>query len=154
MKLLPAEGLGHSGQLMLGDGMMWTSGCNTSLGVLASSENKDGAWRFVKTFMQGEDEPYLTDGIPVLRAGFERAVENSMQRQQSNVNDYESFNEKDAAVMRELVYGTDRLVIRDDVVIDTLKTEINAFLAGKESAEEAARLIQSKLSLYMSEHYG
>ena len=77
-----------------------------------------------------------------------------MQRQQSNVNDYESFNEKDAAVMRELVYGTDRLVIRDDVVMDTLKTEITAFLAGKESAEEAARLIQSKLSLYMSEHYG
>lgn len=154
MKLLPAEGTGHSGQLMLGDGMMWTSGCNTSLGVLASSENKDGAWRFVKTFMQGEDEPYLTDGIPVLRAGFERAVENSMQRQQSNVNDYESFNEKDAAVMRELVYGTDCMVIRDDAVMDTLKTEITAFLSGKESAEEAARLIQSKMSLYMSEHYG
>ncbi|MBQ5977088.1 MAG: hypothetical protein IJL51_03035 [Oscillospiraceae bacterium] len=57
-------------------------------------------------------------------------------------------------MMRELVYGTDRLVIRDDVVMDTLKTEITAFLAGKESAEEAARLIQSKLSLYMSEHYG
>ena len=56
--------------------------------------------------------------------------------------------------MRELVYGTDRLVIRDDVVMDTLKTEITAFIAGKESAEEAARLIQSKLSLYMSEHYG
>ena len=55
--------------------------------------------------------------------------------------------------MRELVYGTDRLVSRDDVVIDTLNTEINAFLAGKESAEEAAKLIQSKLSLYMAEHY-
>ena len=154
MMLLPAEGMGHSGQLMLGDGMMWTSGCNTSLGVLASSENKDGAWRFVKTFMQGEDEPYLTDGIPVLRASFEQAVANSMQRQQSNVSDYESFNERDAAVMRELVYGTDRLVIRDDVVIDTLKTEITAFLAGKTSAKETARLIQSKMSLYMAEHYG
>jgi len=154
MKLLPADGLGHTGQLKLGDGFLWTGGCNTSLGVMASSENKDGAWRFVKTFMHGEDEPYLTDGIPVLRASFERAVENNMQRPQSNVSDYASFNEKDAAVMRELVYGTDRLVIRDDVVMDTLKTEINAFLAGKESAEEAARLIQSKLSLYMSEHYG
>ncbi len=154
MKLLPAEGMGHSGQLLLGDAMMWTSGCNTSLGVLASSKNKDGAWRFVKTFIQGEDEPYLTDGIPVLRASFEQAVANSTQRPQSNVSDYESFNERDAAVMRELVYGTNRLVIRDDVIMDTLKTEINAFLAGKESAEEAARLIQSKLSLYMSEHYG
>ena len=154
MKLLPADGMGHTGQLALGDGFLWTGGCNTSLGVMASSESKDGAWRFVKTFMQGEDEPYLTDGIPVLRANFEQAVANSMQRQQSNVSDYESFNERDAAVMRELVYGTDRLVIRDDVVIDTLKTEITAFLAGKESAEEAARLIQSKLSLYMAEHYG
>lgn len=154
MKLLPADGLGHTGQLKLGDGFLWTGGCNTSLGVMASSENKDGAWRFVKTFMRGEDVPYLTEGIPVLRASFEQAVENSMQRKQSNMNDYESFNERDAAVMRELVYGTNRLVIRDDAVMDTLRTEINAFLGGKESAEEAARLIQSKMSLYMSEHYG
>ena len=153
MKLLPADGMGHTGQLKLGDGFLWTGGCNTSLGVMASSQNKDGAWRFVKTFMQGETEPTLNDGIPVLRAVFEQAVENSMQRPQSNVSDYASFNEKDAAVMRELVYGTDRMVIRDDVVIDTLNTEINAFLAGKESAEEAAKLIQSKLSLYMAEHY-
>ena len=154
MKLLPVDGMGHHGELHVNNGVIITQGCNTSLGVMASSENKDGAWRFVKTFMQGETEPYLTDGIPVLRTSFEKAVENSMQRQQSNVNDYESFNEKDAAVMRELVYGTDCMVIRDDAVMDTLKTEITAFLSGKESAEEAARLIQSKMSLYMSEHYG
>lgn len=154
MKLLPADGMGHTGQLKLDDGFLWTQGCNTSLGVMASGENKDGAWRFVKAFMQGETEPTLSDGIPVLRAVFEQAVENSRQRPQSNVSDYASFNEKDAAVMRELVYGTDRLVIRDEVVMSTLKPEIHAFLAGKESAEEAARLIQSKLSLYMSEHYG
>ena len=154
MKLLPADGMGHTGQLELGDGFLWTGGCNTSLGVMASSGNKDGAWRFIKTFMQGETEPTLNDGIPVLRSVFEQAVANSTQRPQSNVSDYASFNEKDAAVMRELVYGTDRLVIRDDAVMDTLKTEVTAFLAGKESAEEAARLIQSKLSLYMSEHYG
>ncbi len=45
-------------------------------------------------------------------------------------------------------------VDHNQLIMETLKTEINAFLAGKESAEEAARLIQSKLSLYMSEHYG
>ena len=154
MKLLPADGMGHIGQLKLGDGFLWTGGCNTSLGVMASGENKDGAWRFVKTFLLGEAEPTLDDGIPVLRESFERAVENNTQRPQSNVSDYASFNEKDAAVMRELVYGTDHLVLRDEVVIDTLETEIRSFLAGKESAEEAAGLLQSKLSIYMSEHYG
>lgn len=154
MKLLPSDGMGHTGQLKLGDGFLWTGGCNTSLGVMASSQNKDGAWRFVKTFMQGETEPTLNDGIPVLRAAFEQAVANSTQRPQSNVSDYASFNEKDATVMRELVYGTDRLVIRDDVIMATLKTEINSFLGGQISAEDAAKQIQGRMSLYMAEHYG
>ena len=56
--------------------------------------------------------------------------------------------------MRELVYGTNQLVLRDETVIATLKTEINAFLAGQKSTEEAARQIQSRMSLYMEEHYG
>lgn len=154
MKLLPPDGQGHNGELRLEDGLMYTSGCNTSLGVMASSENRNGAWRFVKTFMTGEEEPYLTDGIPVFRESFEQAVENSLQRPQSNVNTYDSFNKKDAAVMRELVYGTDRLVIRDEAVTNTLKTELNAFLSGQKSAEEAARQIQSRMSIYMAEHYG
>lgn len=96
----------------------------------------------------------LNDGIPVLRAVFEQAVANSTQRPQSNVSDYASFNEKDATVMRELVYGTDRLVIRDDVIMATLKTEINSFLGGQISAEDAAKQIQGRMSLYMAEHYG
>lgn len=154
MKLLPPDGQGHNGELRLEDGLMYTSGCNTSLGVMASSENRNGAWRFVKTFMTGEEEPYLTGGIPVFRDSFEQAVENSLQRPQSNVNTYDSFNEKDAAVMRELVYGTDRLVIRDEAVTNTLKTELNAFLSGQKSAEETARQIQSRMSIYMAEHYG
>ena len=154
MKLLPPDGTGRIGELWLENGLMHTAGCNTSLGIMASSENRNGAWRFVKTFMEGGDEPYLTDGIPVFRDSFELAVENSLQRPQSNVNTYESFNEKDAAVMRKLVYGTNQLVLRDETVIATLKTEINAFLAGQKSTEEAARQIQSRMSLYMAEHYG
>lgn len=154
MKLLPADGMGHHGELHLSNGVVITQGCNTSLGIMASSPNRDDAWRFVKTFMQGESEPYLSEGIPVFRASFEQAVENSMQREQSNVNDYESFNDQDAAVIRELVYGTEGLVLRDDAIISTLQKEINAFLGGRISAEETARLIQSKMSIYMAEQYG
>lgn len=154
MKLLPADASGALGELFLDNGLITTQGCNTSLGIMRASNNRDGAWRFVKTFMQGEEMPYLTEGIPVFRASFEQAVENSINRIQNNTEEYEPFNEHDAAVMRELVYGTDRLVIRDDAVMSTLKTEINAFLAGKTSAEETAKLLQSKMSIYMSEQYG
>ena len=154
MKLFPVNGLGHHGELQLSNSTIITQGCNTSIGVMASSENKDGAWRFVKTFMQGEDNQCLAEGIPVFRTSFERAVENSMEQKQSNMDDYESFNERDAAAMRELVYGTERMVVQDDAVINTLKSEINAFLEGKTSADETAKVIQSKMSIYMAEQYG
>ena len=154
VKLLPADGMGHHGELHLSNGVIITQGCNTSLGIMASSPNRDGAWRFVKTFMQGESEPYLSEGIPVFRESFEQAVENTMQRKQSNVDDYESFNEQDAAAMRKLVYGTDRLVIRDEAVTGTIQKQIEAFLGGAITAEQAAKQIQSRMSLYMAEQYG
>ena len=154
MKLLPPGGTGRTGELWLGNDLMHTAGCNTSLGIMASSKNRNGAWRFVKTFMRGGDEPYLTEGIPVFRGSFEQAVENSLHRPQSNVSTYESFNERDAAVIRELVYNTDQLVIRDGAVTEVLEKEINAFLSCQKSAGEAAGQIQSRLSLYMAEHYG
>ena len=154
MKLLPPESQGHHGELALEDGLLLTAGCNTSLGILAAGDDKAGAWRFVKTFMQGGETPYLTDGIPVLRSAFEQAVENSLHRPQSNVNTYASFNEADAAVMRQLVYATDRIVLRDEAVTDTLRRELEAFLGGKETAAEAAADLQSRLSLYMAEQYG
>ena len=151
MKLLPPEGTGRVGELRIGETILRTTGCNTSLGILASSENRSGAWRFVRTFMEGEEEPYLSDGIPVFREAFERALENSLHRPQSNVNTYESFNEKDADVMRKLVYEARGLVIRDDAVMNTMRSEINAFLSGQKSAGEAARQIQSRMSLYLAE---
>ena len=154
MKLLPADGMGHHGELHLSKGVVITQGCNTSLGIMASSPNRDGAWRFVKTFMQGESEPYLSEGIPVFRESFDQAVENTMQRKQSNVDDYESFNEQDAAAMRKLVYGTDRLVIRDEAVTGTIQKQIEAFLGGAITAEQAAKQIQSRMSIYMAEQYG
>lgn len=154
MKLLPADGMGHHGELHLSKGVVITQGCNTSLGIMASSPNRDGAWRFVKTFMQGESEPYLSEGVPVFRESFEQAVENTMQRKQSNVDDYESFNERDAEAMREMVYGTEKLVLRDEAVINTLKSEINAFLGGRMDADGTAKLIQSKMSIFMAEQYG
>ena len=65
---------------------------------------------------------------PLLGRAFEPAVANSIQRQQSDASDYDSFSERGAIVMRELVCGTYRIVIRNDVVIKTPKTEIIALL--------------------------
>ncbi len=132
-----------------------SSGRNTSLGVMASSEKRDGAWRFMSSFMAGESEPYIYDGIPVKRDSFEKALENQLERSLKNKQEqklpYDIFGEQDAEYLRQLVYSTDKMVINDETLLELMSREINAFMGGKYSAQDCASQIQSRVSLYLAE---
>ena len=132
---------------------MYTLNSATSLGILASSERIDGAWRFLRTFICTEDEGRLCHGIPALKNGFEKVMENELSLDRSGwANTYESFNQYDAEVFRELVNNTNKVVYTDEAVMKIMYEAIEAFLGGKFSAEEAAAQIQSRMSIYMEEH--
>ena len=134
---------------------MYTDGVPTSLGMMASGQNQQGAWRFMRTLMLGAEQPSLIKGIPVMKKSFERAVENELRRDRSEENlPFEPFNQADADALRELVYGTGKIVCTDEAVMAVMEEAINAYLGGKWSAEEAAQQIQGRLSIYMAEQYG
>ena len=134
---------------------MYTMGSATSLGILASTHNRDGAWRFLKTFIYGEESPSLRTGIPVLREDFERAVQFELERDMSQENlPFEYFTEDDAEVLRNIVYGTDKVVCTEQAVIDIITRAITPYLEGKGTAEEVAQQIQSKMDIYLSEQCG
>ena len=132
-----------------------SSGMNTSLGIMASSEKRDGVWRFMSSFMAGESEPYIYDGIPVKRDSFEKALENQLERSLKNKQEqklpYDIFGEQDAEYLRQLVYSTDKMVINDETLLELMSREINAFMGGKYSAQDCASQIQSRVSLYLAE---
>ncbi len=132
-----------------------SSGMNTSLGILASGEKRDGAWRFMRSFMAGENEPYIYDGIPVRKDSFEKAMENQLERSLENEQEqklpYEPFGEQDAEYLRQLVYSTDKTVINDPALLELMRREINAFMGGKYGAQDCASQIQSRVSLYLAE---
>lgn len=128
-----------------------STGKNASLGILASGQNRDGAWRFLRTFMQGEEEPYISTGIPLSREAFEKALANELARERDPGLEYDSFNESDAEALRQLVENSKGMVVTDEAVITAITTPVQAFLDGQSTAEEAAQQIQSRLSLYMAE---
>lgn len=132
------------------DESMFTVGGSTSLGILASGEDRDGAWRFVRAFILGEEEPELSRGIPVLKESFERAVQAELDKKQEDVG-YAPFNESDAQALRELVLGTEKMTCSDKNILDAMRTVLSGYLDGLNSAEGAARQLQSRLSLYMAE---
>ena len=50
-----------------------------------------------------------------------------------------------------LMEGTDRVWNSDTAILDTITAESEAFFAGQKSADEVAKLIQSKLTIYVNE---
>ena len=128
-----------------------TLGDNTRLGILASGQHHEAAWRFMRTLMLGPDKASLKSGIPVLRSRFEKALDASVTNRHNERFDIDEFNEADAARLREQVYGTTKLVHTDEELLQVIRGEAKAFFAGQKSAEEAAWQIQSRLSLYLAE---
>lgn len=131
-----------------------TVGQNTRIGIMASSKHQEGAWRFVRTLMmsESEEDQSISFGIPASRERFERVIDSSL----SNNGEFQGlamFNADDAQRLREQVYGTTKLIHTDEQILLVMQSEINAFLDGQKSAEEAAKQIQSRLSLYLAEQY-
>lgn len=133
---------------------MMTVGANTSLGIMAASANIDGAWRFIKTYMSGAEDIELMYGIPALKASFERAVENELDKDPSDRPTSPQFTDEDAARLRSLVYGTTKYVLHSPEVMDTMRAVLNAYLAGQYTEDAAAAQLQSRLSIYLAEKYG
>ncbi len=129
-----------------------TGGVSTSVGILASGSGRDGAWRFLRTFIGSEEEPYISKGIPVLKETFEQAVQAELDRGRSQDDlPFPCYTAEDADTLRSIVYGTDKVVCTDKAVIDIITRTITPYLEGKGSAEDAAHEIQSRMSIYLAE---
>ena len=131
-----------------------TMGENTRLGILAASSNRDGAWRFLRMLMEGSEEISLSQGIPVFKAGFERALSAGISDDFDERFQIGYLTQKDADALRDQVYHTTKLVDTDEGLLRILRDEIARFYAGQLTAEEAASAIQAKAMIYVSEQYG
>lgn len=129
-------------------------GAVSSVGIMSSSDKIEGAWRFIKTFMSGMETVTLNSGIPAQKAAFERAVENALLREQGEFSYFEEFDESDAEAIRYLVYNTSACVSDSNVVLDTIRAAMSAYVGGVYSAEETAAQLQSRISIYLAEQFG
>lgn len=155
-----------------------TSGSAYSLSNgLAMSENceyMDGAWQFMSIML---DEEYQTnyfsyDGVPTNKKVLDKKMKDLMTPQYytdyetgeeveqpkeswwiDDDNQLEVFALTQAEVdeLMELINNTTRIYTSDQSLYDIIVEESAAFFAGQKSAQETARNIQSRVSLYVNE---
>lgn len=131
-----------------------TMGENTRIGIMAASGKQAGAWRFVRMLMEGADEISLSQGIPVFKQSFERALDTRISDDFDERFQIGYLNAENAEELRQQVYSTTKLVDTDEGLIRILRDEISRYYGGQVTAEEVAKAIQSGASIYVSEQFG
>ena len=122
--------------------------CGTDLGIsgvcmLVSSDSPEGCWEFIKYRLT---HPYdYPIGLCLYRPVLERRMEAAVSDPQLR------FTAEDRDRFLRLLDAIQYPNFYDPMVLSVIEEESGAFLAGERSAADTARLIQSRLSLYVSE---
>ena len=122
----------------------------TSLGVSTSCQNLAGAKAFLAYCFSGKQESGLPANMEVLR-------EELAQYKAGNRTDWygevENISEADEAKFLELLSSVTVLEGMDKSLENILSEEADAYFAGAATAQQAAKIIQSRASLYLQEQY-
>ena len=122
------------------------------IGVMKNGAHPELCWRFLKYCLQHTEQ-----GIPNYRPLLEQQLEEARHIDASAEYPmwYDGLKspmtEEEIAFFRELLSRVEHTTLCDETALDIVREEIAPFLAGERSAEETARIIQRRMSLYVAE---
>ena len=149
-----------------------------SLSISTTCKDKSGAWAFVRSTLSADFQNSLW-GFPILKSAFDAKAKQAMTQDyvmdengervldengdpipistggmsygdEPMIELYAVTQEQYDAVMA-LIDSTTTFVDYDQNVLDIISDEASGYLAGSKTVEEASKLIQSRVSLYIQE---
>ena len=154
---------------------------DSGYGISSSCADKQAAWSFLRGFMteKGMDDGYYW-GFPANRKLLEKELQEAMtveyekdakgnylldekgemipvsrggvwNEATQDVTEFYSVTQAQADKIMELINGTTKLYSQNSAVLKIIYEQTDAFFSGQKSAEEVAKLVQGKLSIYVNE---
>jgi len=127
--------------------------CWLPLGINSASEVKEGAWAFLEYVLseeyQSKSKEHLRDsrGFPVRRD----SLETYMERGTRSTKDLTEEEKELVRWIADNMYWYEKVHV--DAFRAALVEETDAVWAGDKTAEEAARIIQNRMELYLKEQF-
>lgn len=131
-----------------------------SWGMSAHSNNKDGAWKFIRQFLV--EEYQITNSMPLLKSAWASmrqdydswiekggsfyAISLSGKELDVNITSDIYFNKAE-----ELALKANGVYEENAALMEIICSEAQAFFAGDKTSEDVADVIQSRASIYMAE---
>jgi len=163
-----------------GTGNMISFAGDSGYAMSTKCPNKDAAWQFLRTFFtkdyqssnvyslpsrldvfdekaeeastvqyqQNEEGQFLLDDngekIPVVRTTI-------WNKEKQETEEIYALTEDQVQQIRELILTTTKVADYDQAILDIVKEQAAPFFAGQKTAEEVAKLVQSKANIYVNE---
>ena len=147
------------------------NGGDLTIAMSAKSENKEGAWAFIRSLLEEDYQNNYTSYFPLLRSAFDNKAaeaskayyaedENGNQVEQATImigtNDFTldvySAKEEEIEQIRELIGEIGRMERVDDQVLSIVSEEAGAYFDGQKSVDDVVGVIQSRANIYMNEN--
>lgn len=124
------------------------SGLVGPMSIMASSENKEAAWQFIRVFFtpQLQNNEICLFGIPVIESCLDDYLKRRMEQD-------ETITQADVDKYKALVMSCQGFT-EGGAVYDIALEEVNKYLGGGKTAEDAAKSIQSRVGIYLAEQFG
>ena len=144
----------------------------TPMVISAKSKNIDAAWDFVRYYLT---EEYQTSdymyGLSVQKKVFEEQAKQAMERphwtnEETGEKEYydytywineeeivlDVFSQKEVDEICNFIYSVDKLSYYNQDIINIVIEEAESYFADTKKAEEVARIIQSRVQIYVDEN--
>lgn len=143
---------------------------NLSFAISEKSACKEGAWEFVRYYLTDEYQESLEWCLPLKEEALQSMAEKAMQKpywedENGNREEYDDYfyigetqiliepmTKEEAQTLIDFIKSVDTPVSYDTDIINIIEEEAAGYFAGQKSVEEVAKIIQSRIQIYVSEN--
>ena len=144
---------------------------NFELAISSGSEHQDVCWEFMQSMLSEDFQESLSWQIPVSRKAFDKKIAEEMKPQTYTDENGQEVRYDDtiwrgdeevkmpempkefADSIKDYIAGITESGFYDEKIANIISEEAGKFFAGDQSAQQAADMIQSRASLYLSEQH-
>ncbi len=140
---------------------------DSGFSISARSENREGAWEFVRTLLLPEYQD-LGGNLPARKDSLEKFAQTAMKHDPNRVYnpivmmgdmalssgsmDIGEPKQEDIDRFNEIIASANGLMSYNSKIMEIVDEEAATYFSGSKSAEEAAALIQTRVQLYLDEN--
>lgn len=144
-----------------------------AMGIHAATEEPEAAWEFIRWCVAERENFMFTLNLPALEEKFYELLHphedldpEKVVIREDGTWDYEgrhyetlfswepSITQRQADMMLGLVKSLDTVIYYDAELVDLIREDAGAFLAGERSLDDTAALLGDRLGTYLAEKYG